>query len=212
MRAITASLLGDVGNDVPCGTCVGCCSSFWPIALRRTDAAVIPLIPIEHLIDPPNAPSGLRYMGYEADGTCPMLKAERCTVYDLRPQTCRDFDCRLFTAAGLSSAGADKALINARIAAWQFSYATDDDRATHEAIKSAATFILGPARALTSIRVPSSPIAIAGLAFKAHRVFKTDQYRERASSDVWADMISAARAFDEALHPDSAPTTADRPT
>jgi Fe-S-cluster containining protein len=169
---------GTAGTDVPCGDCVGCCSSHWPVALRAEDEALVPLVPAWLLLEPEDAPEGLRYMGYREDGTCPMLVKRRCRVYAQRPQTCRDFDCRIFTAAGIASAGADKPLINERLSAWRFSYASAEDLAVHEAIQAAAAFLQGEAREVPGFHFPVAPIAIAGLALKAHTVFY-DLYGER---------------------------------
>ena len=198
VRSMTASLLGESGNDVPCGDCVGCCSSSWPIALRPSDAKVVAHIPVEWLIDPDNAPSGLRYMGYREDGTCPMLQSGRCSVYSDRPQTCRDFDCRLFTATGIHSAGDDKPLINARIARWRFSYATPADEAVHQAMRSAVAFLNHPTTRALAPRLPTSPIALAGLAFKAHRVFLDPTHETLAVADCLQQVIAATRSFDQA--------------
>jgi len=170
-RAMAAALRGDGGTDVPCGSCVGCCSGSWPIALRTDDAVVLPRVPADYVIEVAGAPPGVRYMGYRPDGTCPLLEAGRCTVYAHRPQTCRDFDCRLFAAAGLASAGANKSLIDARIAAWRFQYATDDEVAIHRAMCDAAAFLVACGGEAGAVRLPTTPVAIAGLAFKAYDVF-----------------------------------------
>lgn len=198
VHSMTASLRSDSGNDVPCGDCVGCCSSSWPIALRASDAKVISKIPAQWLLDPQDAPEGLRYMAYREDGTCPMLTSGRCSVYLDRPQTCRDFDCRLFAAAGIPSAGDNKPLINARIAAWRFSYATPADEAAHQAMRKAAAFLAHPKTRGLAPRLPTSPIALAGLAFKAHRVFLDAAHETWAVEDCLKRVIAAARAFDQA--------------
>jgi Fe-S-cluster containining protein len=198
VRSMTASLQGESGNDVPCGDCVGCCSSSWPIALRPSDARVVAHIPVEWLIDPDNAPHGLRYMGYRDDGTCPMLQSGRCSVYVDRPQTCRDFDCRLFAAAGILSAGDNKPLINARIGKWRFTYATPADEAVHQAMRTATAFLNHPATRALAPRLPTSPIALAGLAFKAHGVFLDPAHETWAIADCLQQVIAAARSFDQA--------------
>ena len=41
-------------------------------------------------------------MGFDERGRCPMLTDAGCSIYAHRPRTCRTFDCRVFTAAGLS--------------------------------------------------------------------------------------------------------------
>jgi Fe-S-cluster containining protein len=186
---------GTEGTDVPCGDCVGCCSSHWPVALRAEDEALVPLVPAWLLLEPEDAPEGLRYMGYREDGTCPMLVKRRCRVYAQRPQTCRDFDCRIFTAAGIASAGADKPLINERLSAWRFSYASTEDLAVHEAIQAAATFLQGPAREVQGFSFPVAPIAVAGLALKAHTVFLNGKAEDRTPAELARAVVDAARGF-----------------
>lgn len=197
LQSMTASLRGESGNDVPCGECVGCCSSSWPVALRARDEQVIAKIPPQWIVDPPHAPAGLRYMAYRSDGTCPMLTRGGCSVYAQRPQTCRDFDCRLFAAAGILSAGDDKPLINARIAAWRFTYQTATDKTIHEAIRSTARFLRAASAEPNTPRLPTSPIAIAGLAFKAHAVFLEEGHASLSPTALLARVIEAARAFDQ---------------
>ena len=198
VHSMTASLRGESGNDVPCGDCVGCCSSSWPIALRASDAKIVARIPVQWLMDPEDAPPGLRYMAYREDGTCPMLSSGRCSVYVDRPQTCRDFDCRLFAAAGILSAGDNKPLINARIAAWRFRYGTPAGEASHQAMRKAAAFLSHPNTRQLAPRLPTSPIALAGLAFKAHRVFLDPDHATWSVDECLRQVIAAARSFDQA--------------
>ena len=187
---------GTAGTDVPCGDCVGCCSSHWPVALRAEDEALVPLVPAWLLLEPEDAPEGLRYMGYREDGTCPMLVKRQCRVYAQRPQTCRDFDCRIFTAAGIASAGKDKPLIDERVRLWRVSYASAEDLAVHEAIQATAAFLQGEAREVPGFHFPVAPIAIAGLALKAHAVFLNGNAKGRAAAELARAVVDAARAFD----------------
>jgi len=198
LEAMSASLRGGPGLDVPCGDCVGCCSAAWPIALRAADAKLVGQLPPDYLHEVPDAPVGIRYMGYRADGTCPMLLNARCTVYEHRPQTCRDFDCRLFAAAGLASAGPGKTPVDRRIGAWRFRYATREDEKTHRAIKATADFITGPGRTVATIRLPTSPIAIAGIALKAHRVFLEERTDQLSVETIARRIVEEAKAFDAA--------------
>jgi len=197
--AMTATLRGTSGSDVPCGTCVGCCSSHWPVALRAEDQAVAARVPHYLLLEPEDAPEGLRYMGYRADGTCPMLKSGQCSVYAIRPQTCRDFDCRIFAAAGLRSAGDAKPLINERIQRWCFQYASPEAEAAHAAMRAAAEFIRTAAVLPGAPSLPTSPIAIAGLAFKAHRVFLAESATRDTPARLAQRLLEAGRRFDQGL-------------
>ena len=199
LRDMQAVLRGGTeGTDVPCGDCVGCCSSHWPVALRAEDEALVPLVPAWLLLEPDNAPEGVRYMGYREDGTCPMLVKRQCRVYTQRPQTCRDFDCRIFTAAAIASAGADKPLIDERVRRWRFSYASAQDLAVHAAIQAAAAFLQGEAREVSGFHFPVAPIAIAGVALKAHAVFLNGNAEGKSAAELARAVVDAARWFDAA--------------
>ena len=199
LRQMQAVLRGSAtGTDVPCGDCVGCCSSHWPVALRAEDDALVPLVPAWLLLEPEDAPEGVRYMGYREDGTCPMLVKRRCRVYAQRPQTCRDFDCRIFTAAGIASAGKDKPLIDERLRLWRFSYASPEDLAVHEAIQAAAAFLQGEARGVPGFHFPVAPIALAGLALKAHTVFLDRNAKTQTAEQLARAVVNAAQNFERA--------------
>jgi Fe-S-cluster containining protein len=166
------------------------------VALRAEDEALVPLVPAWLLLEPEDAPEGLRYMGYREDGTCPMLVKRQCRVYAQRPQTCRDFDCRIFTAAGIASAGKDKPLIDERLSVWRFSYASAEDFAAHEAIQAAAAFLQGEAREVPGFHFPVAPIAIAGLALKAHTVFMNGNAAGQTAAELARAVVDVARGFE----------------
>src|SRR5688572_25485326 len=90
------SLRGNAGMDVPCGDCTGCCTSSYSVQLRPEDQRALARIPPSLLVRAPGFPPGHMTMPCRSDGTCPMLTADRCTVYADRPQTCLDYDCRIF--------------------------------------------------------------------------------------------------------------------
>ncbi len=55
-----------------------------------------------------------------------------------RPQTCRTYDCRVFAATGIEP---HDGLIAERTARWRFTYASEADRARHEAMRTTAVAI-----------------------------------------------------------------------
>ncbi len=125
------SLRGDGGTDVPCGDSCRCCVL---VVLHsdptEADALARLRIPPAMLVRAAGQPPGSAMMKYKDDGLCPMLNDCKCTIYDVRPQTCRDYDCRIFAAAGFDAAGGpDKHVINRRVRAWRFSYPTEVDEA-----------------------------------------------------------------------------------
>jgi Fe-S-cluster containining protein len=196
-----AALLGDAGSNVPCGDCVGCCVSSYFIPVRPQDTGAIARIPPELLVRAPGAGGGNAMLGYREDGTCPMLQAGKCSIYADRPQTCRDYDCRIFAAAGIDAGGEDKHVINRRVRAWRFTYPTDAERKTHDAIRAAAAFIRDKKASFPGGRAPTAPTGIAVLALKAHMVFLDPRLPTLRDEDIAAAIIAASREFDAGMKP-----------
>jgi FkbM family methyltransferase len=78
-------------SDVPCGTCVDCCSKLTPYltneefisgdyayTFMKVDGSEEPVITIPKSVD----------------GGCMYLVNNRCSIYSKRPKACRQFDCR----------------------------------------------------------------------------------------------------------------------
>lgn len=198
LHRLRASLLGDAGMDVPCGECTGCCTSGYSIQLRQRDAAARALVPAELTVEAPGFAPGDLTVAARADGTCPMLRAGRCSIYAQRPQTCLDYDCRVFAAAGLDAGGADKAVINARVRAWRFSYEDEGARRAHEAVRDAARFIRERPDAFSAlgVRVPTGAMGVAVFAIKAHAALLDPAMPEDPIGRARA-MFDAARRFDQ---------------
>jgi Fe-S-cluster containining protein len=192
----TAVLRGTAGADVPCGSCVGCCVSSYFIPVRSEDAAARARIPPERLVHAPGQAADQRMMGYREDGSCPMLAAGQCTIYGDRPQTCRDYDCRIFAAAGIDAGGVDKHVINTRVRAWRFRYQDEQERRVHEAVGAAAAFIRDRREAFPGGRAPTAPTGIAVLALKSHAVFLDPAAATRPEAETARAIIDASRAFD----------------
>ncbi len=201
------SLQGRGGMQVPCGTCTGCCTSGYSVQLRPVDHRAAARIPPELLESAAGFPADQRTMWPRANGTCPMLEAGRCTIYEVRPQTCLDYDCRVFAAAGIEAGGQDKAVINERVRSWRFGYPTSRDELAHRAVQTAAAFIR-ERRESFEVPVPAGPMGIAVLAIKACEVFMPGGSPEgaaegvvagrRADAAIAAAIVRAARRFDEA--------------
>ncbi len=194
-----ASLRGDGGTDVPCGDCVGCCVSSYHIPLRLGDKAALAKIPADLLFTVPGQPHGHAMMGYRSDGTCHMLNAGKCTIYQDRPQTCRDYDCRVFAAAGIDAGGPEKHIINRRVREWRFTYETDDERAMHRAVLAAAAFIRHKKSSFPNERAPTAPTGIAVLAVKSYRVFLDEGVKERSDAEIASAIVRASGEFDAGL-------------
>lgn len=193
-----AVLRGEAGAQVPCGDCTGCCTSGYSVQLRPTDAPALAVIPAELLVRAPGFAPGQLTMPARIDGHCPMLQSGSCSIYARRPQTCLDYDCRIFAAAGLDAGGADKAVINRRVRAWHFNYESAVQERAHEAVRAAAHFIRDhPAVfAAQGIRVPTSTMGIAVLAIKSHAALLEPSLADATDEERARAMIAQGRGFD----------------
>jgi len=195
---IIASFRGSAGSEVPCGDCRGCCTSSYFIHVRPTDRKTLEAVPKALLNPAPGQPRGHKLIGFAEDGSCPLLHERTCSIYNQRAQTCRDYDCRVFAAAGIAAGDFQRAAINQRIRAWRFSYADDQDKQRHRAIKATASFIEKNRSAFPGGRAPVAPSDIAILAIKVHRVFLTPEARSRTPADTAEAIIRASRDFEAA--------------
>jgi len=198
LNGTRAVLRGSGAVEVPCGDCVGCCTSSYFVHVRPEDAAARAVIPARLLVKAPGQPDGHFVIGFSNDGSCPMLNERRCSIYPQRPRTCRDYDCRIFAAAGIDAGGRDKAVINERVRAWTFTYDDDADRLTHTAVRTAAAFIREHAASFPDRRVPSAPSDIAVLALKAYTVFLDLDDADTSEEKIAAAIVDACRRFDAA--------------
>ena len=193
LRAMRSALAGGPGMQVACGECRGCCTSSYYIKVRPAETDALAHIPPEHLLDAPGDASGTRLMGYDAHGHCPMLRDGNCSIYPHRPDTCRSYDCRVFTAARMD-AGPGRPVINERVARWRFEFPEDIDRREQRAVAAAAAFLRQHPVRFPGGHVPSRPSDIAVLAVKCYGVFMNG---EPSHEDAVAGIIEACREFDQ---------------
>jgi uncharacterized protein len=168
LRGARVALVEDSGADVPCGECTACCTSSYFIHIGPAETRTLTAIPAELLFPAPGRPKGTVLMGYDEHGRCPMLRDGRCSIYEHRPLTCRAYDCRVFSAAGIA---ADRALITRRTRRWRFTYSTHDDRDQYSAVQAAARFVREHAECFPGGAVPGDPAQVAILALKVYGVF-----------------------------------------
>ena len=183
------SLAGGEGMQVACGVCVGCCTSSYFIKVRPQEADALRHIPAMHLGS--EQADGTRYMAADSKGHCPMFNGGGCSIYAHRPDTCRTYDCRIFTAAGMD-AGEGKTMINERIASWRFDYEDETAQREHRAVTAAARFLRQHPVRFPNGHVPSRASEIAVLAVKAYTVFMDGAEDAAAASGI----VSACREFD----------------
>jgi Fe-S-cluster containining protein len=190
-------LKGEADADVPCDGCTGCCISSYAIALRPTDVAALECVPAQHLRLPVDG--GFAFMGYREDGTCPMLQAGRCMIYDDRPRTCRDYDCRIYTATGQVPDG-NRPVIHSRVQEWQFEFGSDAERHQQQAMARAATFIREHAGLFPPTAQAHVASSAAVLAFKSWKEFadeKGDGSADPSPERKVRRVLEAARRFDQ---------------
>ena len=192
-------LRGNGGAEVPCGDCTGCCTSSYFIHIRPEDSHTLAKVPARFLARAPGRPRGHMLMGFSPDGLCPMLKESTCSIYQQRPRSCRDYDCRIFAAAGIDAGGEDKAVINRRVRAWRFTYASEADRRAHSAVRTAARFIQKQRATFPGGRVPTAPSDIAVLAIKVYTVFLEAGTKSRSRVEIANAIISTSQEFDKDL-------------
>jgi len=157
------------GMEVPCGDCKACCKSSYFIRIKSDEIETLSMIPKELLFEAPGLPKGNVLMGYDEKGHCPMFFDNECSIYEHRPQTCRDYDCRMFPATGLSE-GQRKPLISKQSIRWRFNSPTARDKKHISAVKKAASFLIDYADFFPDAFVPPTPTRQAVLALKVYEV------------------------------------------
>lgn len=192
LREMRTALSGRGGMDVACGECRGCCVSSYYVKVRAYESAALARIGDANLQPGPPGDPGSRLLGYREDGHCRMLVDGNCSIYVDRPETCRGYDCRAFTAAGMN-AGPDKTVINERIARWRFDYDSERGRAEHRAVTAAASFLRQHPVRFAGGHVPSRAAEIAVLAVKAYEVFLDPPASDR---DIAAAIVERVEEFD----------------
>jgi Fe-S-cluster containining protein len=133
-------------------------------------------------------------LGYDKYGHCPMLKDGKCSIYEYRPLTCRNYDCRIFAAAGIIAGDDDKTLIFQRARNWKFSYPTQFDCDQHSAVQAVVRFFHEHAECFPA-GVPSTSSQLAIVAIKVYDIFL--KYNSEFDKSERAD-IEVAKAIMEA--------------
>lgn len=187
------------GADVPCGACIGCCTSSYFIHIEPDESDTLRRIPAALLFPAPGQPKGHVLMGYDANGHCPMLVEGRCSIYADRPRTCRSYDCRIFAATGADAGGRDKDRINQRVRRWNFSHPSQADATDQEAVRAAAAFLREHGDAFPPGTVPDNPTQLALLAIEVYDVFVQRAGATGPSSvdEIAAAVVKRAKDFDE---------------
>lgn len=80
------------GNpDVPCNGCNKCCKSFKEISITDSESKNL-----NHL-----AKDGKLFLKLKENGECSYLVDNKCSIYNNRPKTCKEYDCRIYALANI---------------------------------------------------------------------------------------------------------------
>ena len=165
------ALQNDQGMDVPCGSCTACCKSSYFIHIRPDEKKTLEHIPKELLFPAPGMPAGQKVLGFNEKGHCPMLKNNKCTIYETRPLTCRSYDCRVFCATGLPPGTKKKALIHEQVERWGFTFSNDSDKQLYNTVRKTAKFLVENRKKFPKDFIPSNITQLAVLAIKIYPLF-----------------------------------------
>jgi hypothetical protein len=86
-------------SDVPCGSCTTCCEVLTPfLTPEEVTSGLYPLSliqPDKHMIlENPNVGPLVAMFKKTPSSGCSMFIDGKCSIYDYRPKSCRQFDCR----------------------------------------------------------------------------------------------------------------------
>jgi hypothetical protein len=168
LRRTRIALADESGADVSCGECTACCTTSHFVHVRPDETDALAHIPRELLFAAPGLPRRNVLLGYEENGRCPMVTSDGCSIYEHRPLTCRNYDCRVFAAAGIA---ADQQAITQRTRRWKFAYPAQDDRDRHASVRAAAAFLQAHAGSFPAAAALRDPMHVAILAVKVCEVF-----------------------------------------
>ena len=165
-----AQVIAGKPADVPCGTCTVCCRAGQFIHIEKDEAAFA-AIPEALRVAAPGAP-GVYIMGHGENGHCPMLIDNACSIYAKRPITCRTYDCRIFSAAGVFP-DETQPEIASRARQWHFlpepNNGTNTEANRHEATQKAASFLQQHQQTLFGSMVNEIQLSLSAL--KIHHLF-----------------------------------------
>jgi Fe-S-cluster containining protein len=154
LSGMRAALRGSGTADVPCAGCTACCRSSQFVLIEADEHDTLGRIPAGYLSPAPLMPEGNVVLGYRADGSCPMLGENGCSIYEFRPRACRSYDCRVLTACGLDPDGEARAELARRVQRWRFSFSSAPSRSELAALQRAAAFLGQHAEVFPDGRAP----------------------------------------------------------
>lgn len=182
------------GADVSCGSCTACCRSSMFIHIRPSETDTLKRIPRQRLFQAPGLPEGHYIMGYNRKGECPMLVNGQCSIYKHRPQTCRDYDCRVFAATGIAVDDQAQPAIAERMRSWDFEFTSEEGRREYAWLQAIASFLHDKVHLFPSGLVPDSAVPMALLVIRLFEIlYPYETYGEALlpPEDEWVKAIQA---------------------
>ena len=170
------------------------------IHIRPEETQTLQRIPRALLFPAPGLPKGHLLMGYNDQGNCPMLAGDECSIYEHRPQTCRDYDCRVFAATGVPVDPAQAEIAN-RVQAWAFTYESEESREQHSIVKEAAAFLRNNRDLFPPGSIPTYPVQLAALAVRIYKVFFDLSAAKRNGAPAPPDAAIAHAILNELREP-----------
>ncbi|MDH5737277.1 MAG: YkgJ family cysteine cluster protein [Gammaproteobacteria bacterium] len=156
--------------NVPCEDCVGCCTSSYFVHIKPTDKESIKRIPPELMFAAPGLPEGHYVLGYDDKGHCPMFRVGKCSIYEYRPETCRQYDCRVFAVTG-TKPESDRKEIFFKSETWQIDVSSSLEKKVIEAIRTSARFLKKYNHLFPKGYIPSNHYQQAVLSLRIHAEF-----------------------------------------
>lgn len=170
IEEFTRTMRGVGGGSVPCGECVGCCTSAKFIHIRPTDKDAINVIPKELMFQAPGLPNGYYLLGYNEEGHCPLFKSGKCSIYNSRPETCRQYDCRVLAATNVRVTDESEE-ITRKVNSWEFEFSSDESIELHNSVKLAAEFLSNYKNEFPDGYLPSQSTQLSVMAIRVHSIF-----------------------------------------
>jgi len=170
INEFTETLKGNNDGEVPCGDCIGCCTSSLFIHIKPSDKDSLNHIPKELMFPAPDLPKGHYLLGYDEKGHCPMFKKDQCSIYPFRPETCRQYDCRIYPATGIYPDNA-RSKILAKAKTWNFDLNSSKEKHLFDAVQKASKFLITYKKLFPDNFYPKNESQQAVLSIQIHSIF-----------------------------------------
>jgi Fe-S-cluster containining protein len=177
------TMKGEGPGSVPCGECVGCCTSSKFILVRPSDFKAKAVIPEELLFPAPGLPKGFLLMGYNELGHCPMFRNGKCSIYESRPETCRQYDCRVLAATNASLEGESETIAD-QVNSWRFSFEKSASADAANAIRRSMKFLKQHSMSFPEEYIPVTETQLSALAVRIHREFMGPDAPDIRASEI----------------------------